>query len=146
VSSGDEKVKLRHRFPEDAAREALWSLDLEVTKLDPPAGEVFNHLDFSVEAPDGEHIGMCGLYNLTGDEVQLGIRIGRLYWNKGYGTDAVNLLACYAFFVLNVRRVWLKVLSHNARAIRCYEKCGFVNVGRLSLSGYDFIVMEIRIT
>ncbi len=142
---GDE-VFLRNKIPEDSAREALWSLDSEITKLDPPAGRIFNFQDFSIVTPIGEHVGICNLYNHIGDEVELGIRIGRLYWNKGYGACAVNLLTGYAFSTLNVERVTLKVLPENTRAIRCYEKCGFVYVGKLALSGYDFTVMEIRKT
>ncbi len=144
MSVDDKKVRLRNKIPEDSAYEALWSLDPEIIKNDPPAGEVLNYRDFSIETLDGEHVGTCTLYNYTGTEVQLGIRIGRSYWDKGYGTDAVNLLTNHAFTAMNVQRIWLKVLPQNTRAVRCYEKCGFVHAGRLLLSGYDFSVMEIR--
>ena len=146
MSEVGEKVKLRDKIPEDLARIASWSLDPETQRLDPPAGELFNYRDFSIVTLAGELVGTCTLYNHTVDEIQLGIRIGKLYWDKGYGTDAVNLSTSYAFFVMNVKRVWLKVLPQNTRAIHCYEKCGFVYAGKLALSGYDFTVMEIRIT
>ncbi len=57
----------------------------------------------------------------------LGIGIGEPdFRDKGYGTDAIRTAVGYAFRELNVYRVGLNVFSYNARAIRCYEKVGFV--------------------
>jgi RimJ/RimL family protein N-acetyltransferase len=63
---------------------------------------------------------------------ELGIVIGeKEYWSHGYGTDAIKTLLRYAFDELNYHRVFLRVYAANARAIRCYEKCGFRLEGRL---------------
>ena len=60
----------------------------------------------------------------------IGIAIGdRDRWGKGFGTDAIRLLVQYAFLELNLRRVTLGVNAYNARAIRSYEKVGFVREG-----------------
>jgi RimJ/RimL family protein N-acetyltransferase len=57
----------------------------------------------------------------------IGIGIGEpAYRSKGYGTDGMRLLVGYAFRELDLHRVTLGVLSNNPRAIRCYEKVGFV--------------------
>ena len=48
---------------------------------------------------------------------------------KGYGTEALKLLEDYAFNVLGLERLQLDVYADNARAIRCYEKAGFVHEG-----------------
>ncbi len=48
----------------------------------------------------------------------------------GYGTEAARLLLCHAFTTLGLHRVSVRVLAYNARAIRCYTKCGFVEEGR----------------
>ena len=32
---------------------------------------------------------------------------------------------------MNLNRLWLTVLADNPRAVRCYEKCGFVREGLL---------------
>ena len=50
-------------------------------------------------------------------------------WGKGYGTDAVNVMLRYAFYELNLHRVELGVFDYNPRAIRSYEKLGFVHEG-----------------
>ncbi|MBP7686890.1 MAG: GNAT family N-acetyltransferase [Thermoflexales bacterium] len=61
----------------------------------------------------------------------VGIGIGdRAYWGKGYGTDAMRVLLRYAFTELNLSRLSLNVFSYNQRAIRSYEKAGFVVEGR----------------
>jgi len=61
----------------------------------------------------------------------MGIGIGaRGFWGKGYGTDAMELILRYAFTELNLRRVSLNVFEFNERAIRSYEKVGFLLEGR----------------
>ncbi len=50
-------------------------------------------------------------------------------WGKGYGSDALQLILAYAFRELNLYRVGLTVISYNTRAIRAYEKAGFVREG-----------------
>jgi len=77
---------------------------------------------------DDRVIGELGLDGIsyTQGETFVGIGIGeRDYWDKGYGTDAMNILLRYAFTELNLERVTLTVFEYNARAIRSYEKCGF---------------------
>lgn len=62
----------------------------------------------------------------------VGIAIGqRDFWDRGCGTEAMNLLLDFAFAELNLRRVTLNVFEYNPRAIRSYEKAGFRPEGRL---------------
>jgi RimJ/RimL family protein N-acetyltransferase len=79
-----------------------------------------------------------------------GIFIGEArYWSKGYGQQAMRLLVRHAFNDLGLHRVYLVVLEDNPRAIRAYEKCGFVVEGRLRQHAYkrgqfrDLIFMGI---
>ena len=63
---------------------------------------------------------------------EFGIMIGdKTYWNRGYGTEAVRLLVNHGFNTLNLNRIFLRVFENNPRAIRAYEKAGFVHEGRL---------------
>jgi RimJ/RimL family protein N-acetyltransferase len=55
------------------------------------------------------------------DQARLGI---------GLGTEAIGLVLGYAFGVLGLHRVSARVVAYNERAIRAYEKCGFVREGR----------------
>ena len=62
---------------------------------------------------------------------EFGIMIGdKTYWNQGYGTEAVRLLVKYGFNTLNLNRIFLHVFENNPRAIRAYEKAGFIHEGR----------------
>ncbi|MDR3515431.1 MAG: GNAT family protein [Azospirillaceae bacterium] len=49
---------------------------------------------------------------------------------RGLGRQAITLLMAHAFTVMTLHRVSLRVLAYNARAIRCYSACGFVEEGR----------------
>ena len=62
---------------------------------------------------------------------EFGILIGdKTFWNRGYGTEAVRLLAQHGFNTLNLNRIFLHVFENNPRAIRAYEKAGFTLEGR----------------
>ena len=37
---------------------------------------------------------------------------------------------------MNLNRLWLTVLVDNPRAVRCYEKCGFLREGLLRQESY----------
>ncbi|WP_345239358.1 GNAT family protein [Pontibacillus salipaludis] len=52
-------------------------------------------------------------------------------WGKGLGTEALSLLVEYGFNQLNLNRIGLDVFSYNSRAIRSYEKLGFIKEGRI---------------
>jgi len=107
---------------------------------------------FTLETVTGEHIGSIGLHQIDtrARSAMLGVFIGeKRFWGKGYGTEAVQLLLEYAFDQLNLHRVFLYVHEHNPRAVRCYQKCGFVQEGTLRQAGYkegkyfDILVMGI---
>jgi RimJ/RimL family protein N-acetyltransferase len=57
--------------------------------------------------------------------------VERKSWSKGYGTEAISGLLERLFLNKNMHRVWLRVDQGNARAIKCYAKCGFVKEGML---------------
>ena len=78
-------------------------------------------------------IGTCAFSRLDaeGGSVLFHITIGEPdAWSKGYGTEATSLMLAHAFERLGLHRVGLSVFEFNGRAIRAYEKCGFVVEGR----------------
>ncbi len=109
--------------------------------------------EFSIRTTaDDRLIGDVGLDGVCWNhgESFVGIGIGeREFWGKGYGTEAMQLILRYAFSELNLQRVSLNVFSYNSRAIRSYEKAGFMHEGRarnvLQRDGqrYDLVFMGI---
>lgn len=83
---------------------------------------------------DGKLIGSCQLnnLNLVHRHAELQIRIADdENRGKGLGSDAVRMLLRFAFKDLNFNRVFLNVFATNSRAIRAYEKIGFLREGEL---------------
>jgi RimJ/RimL family protein N-acetyltransferase len=61
---------------------------------------------------------------------EIGIVIfNKNYWNKGFGTESIKILLKFAFNNLNLNSVELEVFANNQRAIQCYKKCGFKQMG-----------------
>ena len=78
-------------------------------------------------------IGNVGLFGFNDNarSAEAGIMIGeKAYWDQGYGTEGMKLLLKHGFETLNLNRISLQVFANNPRAIRCYEKVGFVHEGR----------------
>jgi len=105
-----------------------------------------------IETKGGEYLGQINLHNIDwkNRNAELGIVIGKEdYWSKGYGTDAIKTLLDYAFHQLNIYKIYLRVFEYNQRGIRCYQKCGFKEEGRLRKGHfyegtfYDVIVMGL---
>ena len=100
---------------------------------------------------EGRHIGSCALRPVpTGTTATLGITIGEKgYWGKGYGTAAVREMLRIGFQEMDLRRVQLHVRADNPRAIRCHQKCGFLQEGVLRQTVFkrgrfiDLVVMAI---
>jgi RimJ/RimL family protein N-acetyltransferase len=48
------------------------------------------------------------------------------YLNKGYGTEIVKLFTDYIFHHFKAKTIFIDPAITNKRAIRCYEKAGFI--------------------
>jgi RimJ/RimL family protein N-acetyltransferase len=105
----------------------------------------------AIETKAGELVGACDLGRVEGRArtAVLGIWIGRSFWDKGFGTDAVRVLCRFAFNEMNLQRIELSVLETNPRGRRAYEKVGFKEEGRLRRALFlggrlvDLIVMGL---
>ncbi len=81
---------------------------------------------------EGRCIGTARLHALDRENRRAKYAVGIFapeIWGRGLGTEVTLLALAYAFEVLLLHRVELCVLDFNARAIACYEKCGFVREG-----------------
>lgn len=148
-----DRVRLRHVEQEDLPQFVIWLNDPEVrhglalrfplsmaeeknwfeAMLKNPVEE--RPLVIEVKQGDGwQVIGNSGFHNLDwrNSNAELGIFIGdKAFWDKGYGTEVTGLLLRHGFSTLNLHRIYLRVFEDNPRAVRSYEKAGFVHEGRM---------------
>jgi len=67
--------------------------------------------------------------NQEGLHYAIDLFIGEVgYWGRGIGTLALRAVVDYLFDVRQADSIYIDPATHNRRAIRCYEKCGFREV------------------
>lgn len=54
------------------------------------------------------------------------------YWNRGIGTELVQVAITYITEELGAEAIAMDPRVSNERAMRCYEKCGFQKIKRLT--------------
>lgn len=144
-----ETVRLRPVEERDLPHFVRWLADPELTRWLAAIGEPPTLEDeydwwhdrrsdpdsilWAIETSDGHLVGTTELrLTLRAERAELGIAIhDKTQWGKGLGTEAARLVVDYAFEELDLNRVELTTDEENARAIRCYEKVGFVREGLL---------------
>jgi RimJ/RimL family protein N-acetyltransferase len=144
INDPEVLVTLGRRQPTGRAAEKEWLQ--EQYKSD-------KHMNLAIVLKDGDrHIGNCGFNEIDyiNRSAVFGILIGEKdTWGQGYGPEAARIILEYGFEELGLHRIGLDVYSHNARAIRAYEKAGFIREGTLRESYYrngvyhDTIVMSV---
>lgn len=162
---GSSRVVLRNKRISDASDDYIWQKDPELARLDATVplvcsfkefladytGDVHypstSRRPFAIETADGKYIGNCVYYNVDDgkSQAELGIMIAdRDYWGQGYGTDAMMALIDLVFRRTRLGRLYLKTLTTNLRAQKCFTKCGLEACGFLERDGYSFLLMEIH--
>jgi RimJ/RimL family protein N-acetyltransferase len=68
--------------------------------------------------------------------VELGYWLGREYWNRGIGAQAVRAISAWAFAQWDIDRIWAGVFDWNPASARVLEKAGFTLEGRLRQSAF----------
>ncbi|HYK73576.1 MAG TPA: GNAT family protein [Pseudoneobacillus sp.] len=69
---------------------------------------------------------VVNLYDETNQSMNFRILIGPRGRNKGFGTEATQLIIDYIFKNTDLKQITLGVYAFNPRAIKVYEKVGFV--------------------
>ncbi|MBA7503138.1 Spermidine N(1)-acetyltransferase [subsurface metagenome] len=165
-----KKTRLRALEKSDLAKVWEWLNDEEVmwfwaapgnTQSLPEVEQWFTRLQevadhpskqFIIENEEGTPIGQIFYEHLDTkhQRTEVGILIGeKEYWGKGYGTDAMIAFLDYLFNELGLHRVYLHLQSYNTRALKSYEKCGFIQEGILRHHSftrgeyYDDLIMGI---
>jgi RimJ/RimL family protein N-acetyltransferase len=144
-------VVLRRHHPRDLPAVIRWYRDPELAHLTRyslrpmPIEEIERFFQSRLLSPEsvayGIHVRtserLIGLTTFSSIDTDNGsvlfhITIGeRDAWDRGYGTEATELMLSLAFERLGLHRVGLSVFAFNERAIRAYQKAGFHIEGRL---------------
>jgi len=148
-----EKVSLREVRRSDIEYFLKWFNDPEVVQylgtylpmtemweekwLEGLADRRETNTNFVIVALDGDGeipIGSIGLDKINNKDhsATFGITIGdKNYWNRGYGTEAAQLLVDYGFGQLNLHRINSIVYEFNERSRRMHLRVGFTEEGRM---------------
>ena len=136
------QVTIRPLQEQDAYTSVRWRNDPDVFKY---TGNTYDH-EITIESElgwirrvianpndyrcailvDGIYVGNIYLTDIEGEAAEYHIFIGNKdYWGKGVAKHASCLLLDYAFNVLSLKRVHLRVRQENISAIKLYKKLGF---------------------
>ena len=73
----------------------------------------------------GEYIGWCGLKYLEAEQItDLGYRLMKRHWGKGYATEAAIACLDYGFNTLNLEKIIGKAMKENIASINIFKKLG----------------------
>ena len=70
-------------------------------------------------------IGFIDLFDYTTDSAGVGVIITKDYRNKGFAKEALNLLADYAFVILDITQLYCSITKDNLGSIKLFTSCGF---------------------
>ncbi|MBI5837828.1 MAG: GNAT family N-acetyltransferase [Candidatus Eisenbacteria bacterium] len=142
-------VRLRALEPGDLGRALLWVNDPEITRF---TGTLFpissveedewyrrmlhdpTQRAFALETDGGRHVGNAGFRDIQSvpRKAELWIYVGdKSKQNAGLGTAAIHELVKFGFERMNLHRVWVRVFSYNERALKAFQRCGFMPEGVL---------------
>ena len=82
----------------------------------------------------------------TDDFAVLGVFIADIdYRNKGIGTQAIRAIIKNDLPYMYTNKILLRVRSENERAIKCYNKAGFIETKRYEKDGLNVIEMMYEV-
>lgn len=135
----------KYEYPYDVYNYPLW----EVVKNHKwaMAEPEKRSIEFRSVYSENELLGYFRLVDLKG-YYMLGLGLKPEYCGKGYGSKLMKLILRYLSSKKERYCIHLEVREFNKRAIKCYEKAGFVQKDKYikeTLMGKDtFILMEIN--
>jgi [ribosomal protein S5]-alanine N-acetyltransferase len=157
------RVYLRPIEPEDGALIDRWFQDAETSRLtgELPMSLARRRMRITAEGEgrdwfgfiiclidDDRPIGRADLFEIDrrNGSAAFGLAIGEAASRgQGLGGDALDAIVDFVFGQLRLERLWLGTDADNHRAIRVYERAGFVHEARLRRSFYQDGVFQDEI-
>lgn len=157
-----KRLYLRESTVEDAALAYELNLDPEVIRYtgDPAFVSVAEAKEFLSEykafdkhkmgrwyvflKADDTFIGWCGLkYHEDTNEVDLGYRLLKKYWNRGYATEASSACLEYGFETLRIPMIYAQADMRNKASIKVMQKIGMSYVRNIDFEEDPGVRYEI---
>ncbi|MQB43793.1 GNAT family N-acetyltransferase [Rhizobium sp. ICMP 5592] len=158
------RLILRPRTMADIEACMAMDRDPEVTKFipgpwnDPEAHRLF--LTNRIQADFGEGLGYWSVFakenpeqflgwillipaDAVGPEIEIGWRLNRLTWGKGYATEAARPVLAHAFRTLDLREVIADIAPGNTASMRVAEKLGLSPTRATEYLGQPFASYRI---
>lgn len=89
----------------------------------------------------GEFTGWCGLkYQEQQDEVDIGYRFFKRFWNEGYATETASACLVYGFEKLGIESIVGRAMKANPASIRVFEKVGMHFDHEFLFDGHEGLV------
>ena len=146
IRSYPDGLKIRPPRPEDGPQifEYFTHPDVARTTLSHPANEYETTAGWLDRQNETQHrflaimenrpVGTIGLHVAgqprKGRQGSLGLMVHPDYWGRGIASRLIEHILELADNWLNLARVELEVFDHNERAVKLYERLGFVREGR----------------
>jgi len=90
---------------------------------------------FMIEKKDGAKIGHIGGW-MIGRTMEIGFALLPNARNKGYGSEAIQLMVDYLFITKDIARIQVSTDTENAASQKAVEKAGFIREGTMRKSWY----------
>jgi ribosomal-protein-alanine N-acetyltransferase len=98
-----------------------------------------------IDKTTNEFLGWCGLkYSPDLDEVDLGFRFFRKYWNQGYATETAKACVAYGFNHLNLDKIVGRAMEANIGSVKVLEKTGMSFVGKFEFELHPGALYQIE--
>lgn len=154
-----QRLYLREMTPEDAEVAYILNLDPEVLRYtgDDPFESIEEAKTFLesyasyrtygfgrwgvILKETGEYLGWCGLkYTPELDEFDIGYRLMKKFWGKGYATEAAEACLEFGFTQFNMKTIVGRAMPANVASVRVLEKIGLTFLENRFTDGTEEVI------
>ena len=97
-----------------------------------------------IEKGTNNYIGWCGLKMTESiNEVDIGFRIKKEYWNKGIATETSEAVLKYGFERLKLKNIAARALKDNPASIKVIKKLGMKYRNNFKDENGEWVVYEV---
>ena len=158
-----ERLYLRKMTIDDADSIYLLNLDKDVIKYTGDESfknienaklflENYNHYEkyefgrwAVIDKNSNEFLGWCGLkYTAELDEVDIGFRFFKKFWNNGYATESGKACINYGFAKYKLTKIVGRAMKENIGSIRVLEKIGLKYLKNFDFAQKEGVIYEIK--